>query len=186
VSKLRKRIAALLASLVIVGVGVFAIQSPAFAGYYVSGGSIFGPYSIRVADGYGGAKCLDVSNNSPWNGALMQTWDCLGPYAGNQQFYFWKLDGGAGYYQITPSSTWKCLDVKDVSHADYAPLQQYDCLGYGQENQVFNVWFDSSLNAWHIVPIHSWRHMSVTSPTPGNGSSVYQYNAVRVWSLYVD
>lgn len=181
-SKPKRSITALFVGLLAVGLGVFAIQSPASAGTPIYGGAIFGPYSIQVRDGAGNAKCLDVTDVSQSNGALLQMYDCLGTQQTNQQFYFWNVDG-TPYYQITPAHSWKCLDVRDVSIQNYARVQQWDCLGASQTNQVWYVWFDSDPGyyRWHIVATHSWKHLARDYPV--NGAAVYQLNQNYLWTL---
>lgn len=181
-SILKRRVATLLTALLVAGVGVFAIQSPASAGIPVYGGTIFGPYSLQRRDTNGNVRCLDVSGNSGANGAPMQMWDCLGTGQYNQQFYFWDIDG-LPYYYITPSSTWKCLDVRGVSHADYAVIQQYDCLGDQQWNQIWHVQFDDrpGYYAWHIWSVNSWRGLAHAVPA-SNGAAVFQLGDY-IWTL---
>lgn len=184
-SILKRRVATFLAALLVAGIGVFAIQSPASAGIPVYGGPIFGPYSIQRADPNNGSpKCLDVSGNSYANGAAMQMWDCLGTGQYNQQFYFWAVGDGWPYYYITPSSTWKCLDVRGVSGANYAVIQQYDCLGNHQYNQMWDVWFDDrpGYSRWHIFSINSWKSLAHAWP-PNNGAAVYQLDEQYIWTF---
>ena len=171
-SNLKRRAAALLASLLVVGLGVFALQTPATAGPLPY---LYGPYTIRPAANVG--QCLDVVNNSYADGARLQTYQCLGSQQYNQIFYFWKVEGTTSYYRITPSSSWKCLDVQGgpSNVADYAPLQTYTCLGATQYNQIFDVWEYGTIDHSNaITPTHSWKGLSYERAS--NGGAVYQCN----------
>lgn len=179
-SNLKRRLAALMTTLLVTGFAVFALQSPAAAGTPIYGGVIYGPYSLQVMGADGRVKCLDVTGNSTANGAPMQIYDCLGTQQYNQQFYFWDIDG-LPYYYITPSSTWKCLDVRGVSHNAGAVIQQYDCLGNQQYNQIWDVWFDTTYYKWHVVATHSW--LSMNTGYPLNGAAVYQDYPLAMWTL---
>jgi hypothetical protein len=178
VSKLRRSVAALLASLLVATVGVSVlIQTPAQAHAL---GNLFGPYTIRAAEDLN--HCLDITGVSQANGALAQMYTCLGNQQYNQVFYFWAVEGSADRYQITPAHSWKCLDIQGVSHADGARVQQYDCLGVSQENQVFDVFYYSQFNGYVITPVHSWRPIRYYNLN--NGASVYQQgDSWKSWVL---
>lgn len=166
-SRLKKPLAALVAGL-LMAIGLSVVTSaPASA---AAANSLYGPYQIRSLTNYN--KCLDVTGVSQSNGALLQMYDCLGASQTNQVFYFWKVEGTADYYAITPSHSWKCLDIVGASTANGALLQQYSCLGTSQTNQVFQVAYDSNAGGYTIVPTHSWR--PVNRYNDNNGASVYQ------------
>lgn len=176
-SRLRRTAAAFLVTLIAVGAALTAIQAPAHAAS--ARGGLFGPYTIRptVNQNY----CLDVTGVSYSNGALMQIYQCLGNQQYNQVFYLWAVEGTASYYQITPAHDWKCLDVQGVSYNDWAPIQQYDCLGANQLNQVFNVSWDSNAGAYTISARHSFKFVNYAGTY--NGASVYQRGLVQYWTL---
>jgi ricin-type beta-trefoil lectin protein len=158
--KLRQRLWAFLVALITaLGIGaVVASPASAFAGVY----------QIRP---YGSGKCLDVTDVSYSNGAYLQLYDCLGPTQNNQLFYFSKVGGTTFNYQIKVVSSGKCLDVRDMSLSAGARIQQYDCIGYGQTNQIFQM--IPSGSRYSIVPTHSWQY--VTYQGPFNGATVFQW-----------
>lgn len=84
-------------------------------------------------------KCLDVEGNSGANGAKIKQWHCLGQTQSNQLFrtqWVGKDANNRDIYQIKSNSN-KCLDIEGNSNANGANVQQWDCLGYGQTNQLF-------------------------------------------------
>jgi hypothetical protein len=72
--------------------------------------------------------CLDLTANNVDNGTFVQLWTCNGgPQQKWVQRYFGKWNG-RDIYQLHPySATNKCLDVRDLSQFDFAPLQVWDC-----------------------------------------------------------
>lgn len=103
-------------------------------------------------------KCLDVTNFGTANGTPLQQWTCNAPVANNQQWQFrptsggqgatadgtdvhlWSYGGGTnqqrqpvalggGLYRFVARNSGKCLDVRDVSIANGARLQQWTCTG---------------------------------------------------------
>src|SRR5690348_1122506 len=108
--------------------GSFSLLVGVIMLFATSPASALGPFRIKTADyPY---RCMDVKDVSPYNGAYLQIYDCL-PYQYNQQFNIYPVGtyiGGTGYNIVAAHSN-KCLDVKDVSLAAGAPIQQWDCLG---------------------------------------------------------
>lgn len=178
-STLKRQVVTLLAGLLVAGLGMFTAQAPASASM-VTKGSLFGPYTIRPLGDW--SKCLDVTDISQSNGALLQMYDCLGSQQYNQVFYFWAVEGTATRYQITPAHSWKCLDVRDMSLFDFAPIQQYTCLGANQANQIFDVYNYNDVGGMAITATHSWKR--VIDGGPNNGASVFQYPQWDYWILY--
>lgn len=121
-------------------------------------------------------KCMSLSGNNGANGTAILQWDCSGsPNPGDGQvFTIYPLGGGDFYLLI--NSTGKCVDVTGVSQADGTFLQQWDCLGAGQRNQV-----------WHVIPIagqppyvafqvqHSGKCADVLGAGTANGVRVGQW-----------
>lgn len=176
---LRKRLVTFALSVAVVLTGLFVIQTTPAQAAQLRGG-VFGPYTIRRAD-YG-IKCMDITDVSYNNGAFVQIYDCLGSQQTNQLFYFWAVDGTSEDYQITPAHSWKCLDIWNVSQADYTRVQQWDCLGASQLNQVFTVHWAASFGGYTITPRHSGKPVNNWNTT--NGSAVFQYgNYYTYWSL---
>jgi hypothetical protein len=78
------------------------------------------------------ATCLEIDHARSWDGADA-TVDWCSFNGSNQR---WRLvDLGGGWHNVVVQHTGQCLDVRGVSHDDGAQIQQWTCLGTGQENQ---------------------------------------------------
>lgn len=177
VSNLKRRVATLLAALLVAGLGVFAIQTSASAAP-VDG------YVYRIKPQEDWSKCVDITGVSTYNGALAQLYDCLGPTQHNQDFVFHLVPGTSSLYQIVALHSSKCLDVVGVSTADYARVQQYSCLGYSQTNQIFDVYYYTPAAAFLITPFHSSKPLVTAGYF--NGSQLYQVSNVNFyWNLFL-
>ncbi|MBV7329321.1 RICIN domain-containing protein [Chloroflexi bacterium TSY] len=133
-------------------------------------------------------KCLDVDvsnsdTNGMSNGTLVQQWDCLGQDQNNQ---LWSLISVGDYFQIVAKHSEKCLDV-DVSDSDTNGMsngtlvQQWDCLGQDQENQLWSL--ISVGDYFQIVAKHSEKCLDVdisNSDTNGmiDGTPVQQWECL--------
>lgn len=170
----------LTALLVTVGAGaVTAAPAAASLPVQFKASTQLGPYRIMPYNNTN--KCMDITDVSYVNGALVQLYDCITAYHQyNQEFYLIQ-PSGQPYWQIVASHSWKCLDVKDVSTANYAPIQQWDCLGTSQHNQMFDIFTDFSNNRTYIYPTHSWSQIHYSGLY--NGASVFQYWADISWYL---
>lgn len=160
----------------IVAIGIGAVATPASAAAYPS---LIGPYTISP---YGSNKCLDIAGVSYENGAYAQLYDCLGRYQTNQVFYIHIVPGSSDRYQIIASHSWKCLDVEGVSQSPGARIQQYDCQGYGQANQIFYL-FNYYSNYFSMAASHSGQ--AITYQGLWNGATVFQYPVANApyWKL---
>ena len=104
----RKRLAIVVSSTVVAGLGVLGISN-AFA---ATAGPVTGP----------GGQCVDVAGANPANGTAVQLYACNGTAAQS-----WTIDGSS------VKALGKCLDVAAASHADGARVQLYDCNGTGAQ-----------------------------------------------------
>jgi hypothetical protein len=95
----------------------------------------YGPYNIRAAHSN---KCMDVRGGpgATGDGVDVLQWQCGGPAATNQQWYFEDTGDGMTYFVRARHSN-KCLEVRGGTGAtgNGAPLQQWGCRGYAQSNQ---------------------------------------------------
>jgi hypothetical protein len=86
-----------------------------------------GPYQIRFEPT---GKCVDNHQGSPSVLNAVQQWVCArpgDPNAGNQDWYFdWEGDG-RGYAKIRNTGTGMCLDVRDHSTGNGAPVVLQTC-----------------------------------------------------------
>ena len=87
-------------------------------------------------------KCLTVPGNSQNDNTLIQQISCASTNTPGQ---YWQLTSpsGTSFYQFQPQSAStshsECLDVLGVSMANGALVQQYNCLGASQLNQIWRV-----------------------------------------------
>jgi len=129
-----------------VGVGQWRVRAVfPEQGDYTSSESEY--HAFEVKSGYRlvnrhSDKCMSVSANNGANGTAILQWDCSGnPSPGDGQVFTLSPLGG-GDFDLMINSTGKCVDVTNVSQDDGTYLQQWDCLGPGQRNQV-----------WRVIPI---------------------------------
>jgi Ricin-type beta-trefoil lectin domain-like len=171
---MKNRIVTFLAALTVMLGGLVAL-APAPA----SAAALFGPYQLRLSDDT--SKCVDITGVSQANGAYAQLYDCLGAQQYNQQFYFYAVSGLFQVYQIVAVHSGKCLDVEGASQSAGARIQQYDCLGYGQTNQL---WGQVTYGAYSaLYAQHSSRAMSTYSIY--NGSPIVQRSVNTLWYLTI-
>lgn len=140
------------------------------------------PYNNRTAAAPNGQWCMDVTDVSQANGARIQLYQCLGPNQMNQRWYFFPVpnSGNPSNYQIVAAHSGKCLDVTDYSLSDMAVLQQWECLGYGQTNQLWRMVYDGGQNMmWQSV--YSGLYLSYGPTWPYNGTPVVQSQFSRWW-----
>lgn len=90
-------------------------------------------------------------------------------------YAFYLPDGVAFRYVAYHSG--KCMDVKDVSMSNLAPLQQYSCLS-GQTNQNFKAYYISSRNAYQIRAVHSGKCLDIRDASTANGAQLQQYTCL--------
>lgn len=153
---------------VFVGTLLIALGVGAFAASPASAVPPLGPFRIVML-----GKCLDVEGGpgAVNNGAHLQLYDCL-PSQYNQRFYLYSVFGyNNDAYQIRAAHSGKCLDVEGVSYNPGARIQQYDCIGPNQTNQVFRR-VNYQGGVWQLMAVHSGDMMVAYSYN--NGSSVIQ------------
>ncbi|MGY1496852.1 RICIN domain-containing protein [Streptomyces sp. QTS52] len=125
-----------------------------------------GPYYNLVARH--STKCLDVSDNSAADNAIVLQWDCNTGL--NQQ---WRLqDAGDGYVRVLAQHSGKCLDVANNSTANGAFVNQYRC-GTGT-NQQFQ-FQDQGNGYYRLMARHSGKCLDVANASTANGSRLVQW-----------
>jgi hypothetical protein len=125
-----------------------------------------GPYYNLVARH--SARCLDVSDNSAADSAVIAQWDCNAGL--NQQ---WRLeDAGDGYVRVLAQHSGKCLDVAGNSTADGAFVNQYHC-GTGT-NQQFQ-FQDQGGGYYRLMARHSGKCLDVANASTANGARLIQW-----------
>jgi hypothetical protein len=121
-------------------------------------------------------KCMSLSANSGANGTAILQWDCSSnPSPGDGQvFTLYPLGGGD--FQIKINSTGKCVDVTGASQDDGTYLQQWDCLGSGQRNQVWRVIRIEGQPPYTALQAqHSGKCADVLGAGTGNGVRIGQW-----------
>lgn len=125
----------------------------------INGGSQQNWYFTPVGGGYYtlqnglSGKCLDVTNASTQDGALMQQYSCNG---GQQQNWYFTVVGN-GYYTIQNQLSGKCLDDTNASTSNGTQMQQWSCNGASQQS-----WYLFTVNGTGGYP------PDPPPPTPSN------------------
>ena len=158
--KLRQRLGVFFGILVL-ALGAGAVPASASS---TSMARVSGPWTIRPETNVN-SYCLDIADSDTGNGAYLQLNYC---YSGwwNQQFYLYEVPGYFQVVQIVPRHSWRCLDVEGVSLANGARIQQYDCLGYGQLNQLWG-YTTYSGGLYAFAAMHSYKDMVNYGVYPG-------------------
>jgi phosphodiesterase/alkaline phosphatase D-like protein len=124
-------------------------------------------------------KCLSVSEGSGGNGAKVIQWDCSGnPQPGDGQLITWyPAVNHWPYFQIRfnemgGNNAGKCLDVTGVSYAEGTQLQQWECLGESQDNQL---WKGEGGEFIHFSVKHSGQCIDDWTSGLGNGNKIDQW-----------
>jgi hypothetical protein len=124
-------------------------------------------------------RCLSLSANNGANGTPIIIWDCSGaPNPGDGQvFTLVPMDTSGQYYELKINSTGKCVDVTGVSYENGAYLQEWDCLGAGQANQLWDPTPISGQPPYEaFIAKHDGRCMDVLGQATGNGARVGQWD----------
>jgi hypothetical protein len=134
--------------------------------------AVFGPFNVRAAHS---GKCMDVTGGptAAGDGIRIQQYQCLGAAQTNQQWFFTETGDGVTYY-LTAAHSGKCLDVTGGTAAtgDTVPLQQYQCLGYGQSNQRWFLTSEDNGQTFNLRAAHSGKCADVTGGTAATGDTV--------------
>jgi hypothetical protein len=152
--------------------------------------NVNGPFQIKPRTGPKNdfLKCLDVTGGptATGNGVPVQQWDCLPSHPHNQLWFF--VDAGNNFETayVLALHSHKCLDVVGGpgATANGTPLQQWDCLGFGQTNQR---WITQGNG--NITAVHSGKCLDVRDASSMNGAGIQQWDcfsppmANQVWSL---
>jgi Ca2+-binding RTX toxin-like protein len=137
-------------------------------------------HGYRLAVRHSG-KCLTLSGNNPANGAQIIQWDCSpSPSPGDGQVLTLVPMGG-GFFELRINSSGRCVDVPAASLADGAKLQQWDCLGAGQANQLWQVIPIAGQDGWFAFGVkHSGKCLDVSAALTTNGVRLQQWGCL--WS----
>ena len=122
-------------------------------------------------------KCLDVQKSSLANGAPVQQWTCHGK--DNQRWILKPLahhSGGEPNYRLQALHSGKCLDVRQASLANGAPVQQWTC--HSPEHQTWILEPDLTLEdkpSYSLRALHSGKCLDVRQASLANGAPVQQW-----------
>jgi Ricin-type beta-trefoil lectin domain-like/Ricin-type beta-trefoil lectin domain len=123
-------------------------------------------------------KCLEVSYGSSENGMSVHQEPCGDGHTQQAQaFTLVPSPSNPIQYEIVNRNSGKCLDVWNVGQEDGAPVRQYDCLGFGQLNQVFEGIPVSPSDTSHVKYIaqHSHKCLDVTGGSTADGALLQQW-----------
>jgi hypothetical protein len=138
------------------------------------------PYNLRAAHS---GRCLDVAGGpgATANGTGIQQWDCLGPGQSNQMWNF-RPTGDGSTYNVTALSSGKCLDVTGglAAVGNGVALQQWNCLGYAQANQRWQVSSTGDGSTYYLRAVHSGKCLDVRGgpAATANGAVLQQYDCL--------
>jgi hypothetical protein len=145
-----------------------ASSSSGTHGFEIRGG-------YRFVSRYSG-KCMTLSENKGTNGQAIIQWPCSStPSPGDGQYFNFVAQPN-GYYNLKIRSTGKCVDVTNGSTSDGAWLQQWDCLGANQANQLWDkepIATESGYFAF--IAKHSGKCADLTGPSMENGKRIQQW-----------
>ena len=129
---------------------------------------------------YNSRKCVDVTNRSTANGALIQQWDCT--RGSNQQWEIRAL-GQSGYFQIVNQNSQKCLDVTGRATYNGALIQQWDCTGgSNQAWQLIAREIGPGAFDWEIQNQGSHLVLDVRGASKLNGGLIQQWAFNGGWN----
>jgi len=140
-------------------------------------------HTFQIKSGYrlvsrSSNRCLSLSGNNGANGTAIIQWDCSpNPSPGDGQvIHLVPMESSGQYFQIKINSTGKCVDVTGASTADGAWLQQWDCLGAGQANQLWDPTPIAGQPPYEaFIAKHSGKCMDVLGNSQSNGGRIGQW-----------
>ncbi|WTX00774.1 RICIN domain-containing protein (plasmid) [Streptomycetaceae bacterium NBC_01309] len=125
----------------------------------------------------GTGKCLEIADGSHADGARAQQWDCVGvPH----QSWRWVLVGvwwdqwqqERHSYRLVNAATGKCLEIADLSKADGARAQQWQCANVA--SQIWNTAYASHRRAM-VWNNHSDKPLEIADGSRANGARAQQW-----------
>lgn len=138
------------------------------------------PYTPKGAGGYRlvsrhSGKCLSLSENNGTNGTAIIQWKCSSqPTPGDGQVF--SFSPSAEYFDVVINSSSKCLDVTNASNADGAWVQEYDCLGASQANQLWSIVPITGQPGWYaLIAKHSGKCADVSNASSEDGARILQW-----------
>src|SRR5260370_282048 len=145
-----------------------------------------GPYQMLPVSN--SSSCAEVNGASKDNGAAVAIWTCGGVAVTNQLWSLVPVSTPLGNgYTVVSQNSGACLDVSNVSLADGALLQQWQCIGASQLNQIWQLYpFGSS---YELVSLNSGKCLDLPHGDSTNGNQLIQWscghgaNPNQLWKL---
>jgi Ricin-type beta-trefoil lectin domain-like len=129
-------------------------------------------------------KCMSLSGNNGANGTAIIQWECSPNPNPNDGQVFTFVPMTPGYFEILINSTstptnGKCVDVTGGSTENGANLQEYECIGPGQANQLWHVQPIQGQDPWNaFIAKHSGKCADVEQVSTANGMRVHQWECL--------
>lgn len=127
----------------------------------------------------GANKCLDVTDGSTANGALLQLWSCASSQP--QQKFYSHSGNWINTTRVTSAEPLKCLDVTNGSSGDGALIQQWKCAS-SQAQQRFtfkHVQTDSQgRKLYQIRTFAPEKCLDAQGAGTGNGTKIQQWTCL--------
>jgi Ricin-type beta-trefoil lectin domain-like len=146
----------------------------------------------RALINFNSNKCFQptpLSNQSFfWDGVLVQQRQCVGPppdrwiitYAGEmstRECSWWEVFCNDDFpaYRIFNAATGKCLDVRDGSMADWAPVQQWTCTD-GARSMHWRIFFGQYSNTYQFINFKSGLALDVAGASTADFAQLQQWH----------
>ena len=123
---------------------------------------------------FGANKCLDVTNGSTANGALIQLWSCASSQP--QQKFYSHSGNWINTTMVTPAEPLKCLDVTNGSSADGALIQQWKCASsQAQQRFTFTYIRTDAGRALYQIKTFAGKCLDAQGIGTSNGTKIQQW-----------
>lgn len=140
-------------------------------------------HTFQIKSGYrlvsrNSNRCLSLSENNARSGTPIIQWDCSpAPSPGDGQVItLVPMESSGQYFEININSTGKCVDVTNVGMENGARLQEWECLGAGQANQLWDPTPISGQPPYEaFIAKHSGKCMDVPGLSTANGTQLQQW-----------
>jgi hypothetical protein len=112
------------------------------------------------------SKCLDVTDVSTANGAIIQQWSC-----GAADHQKWRIEPvGAGMYKLKAMHSGKVMDVSGVSLADRAKIHQWGDLGTANQKWLIQAYG----SGYRLIASHSGKCLDLFNFAANDGFQLEQ------------
>ena len=127
---------------------------------------------------FGANRCLDVTDGSTANGALIQLWGCASSQA--QQKFYSHSGSWINTTRVTAAEPLKCLDVTNGSSGDGALIQQWKCASsQAQQRFAFSYVRTDAGRALYRIKTFSGKCLDAQGAGTGNGTRIQQWTGIQ-------